>query len=112
MDHEYKRRDGAEDSLLRLSVLWVQDQIQVLLFVTRFVKMNIIFEGNHSWDYYDAGGRMYYYDYYGDDMNISGPYLSDYQLNLTSLGRSTIYLTLIYFLNKQSKRHQFINQVR
>ena len=37
---------------------------------------------------------MHYYDYFGDDINISGPYLSDYQINLTSLGRSTIYLTL------------------
>ena len=69
----------------------------IWLFGTHFFKMNSLFEGNQSWDYYDAGGRMYYYDYYGDDMNISESYLSNYQLNLTSLGRSTIYLTLLYF---------------
>ena len=93
-DHECERRDGAKDSLLRLSVLLVQDQIEVL-FGTRFVKMSFFFEGNQSWDYFNAGGIMHYYDY---DINISGPYLSDYQINLTSLGRSTTYLTLFLFL--------------
>ena len=76
----------------------VQDQIEVLLFGTHFVKMNFFSEGNQSWDYYNAGGMMHYYDYFGDDINISGPYLSDYQINLTSLGRSTMYLTLTVFL--------------
>ena len=84
-DNDWERRDGAKDSLLRLSVLFVQDQKEVL-FGTRFVKMSFFFEGNQSWDYFDAG-VMHYYDY---DINISGPYLSDYQINLTSLGRFTI----------------------
>ena len=91
--------------MLRLSVLLVQDQIEVLLFGTHFVKMNFFSEGNQSWDYYNAEGMMHYYDYFGDDINISGPYLSDYQINLTSLGRSTIYLTLncIFEISEKTK---------
>ena len=38
---------------------------------------------------------MYYYDYYGDYMNLSENYSRDFQEILTSLGMSTIYLTLL-----------------
>ena len=38
---------------------------------------------------------MYYYDYYGDHMNLSENYPRDFQEILTNLGMSTIYLTLL-----------------
>ena len=56
--------------------------------------MNFHFEGNESWDY-SVGDLMYYYDYYGDYMNLSENYSRDFQEILTSLGMSTIYLTLL-----------------
>ena len=56
--------------------------------------MNFHFEGNESWDY-SVGDLMYYYDYYGDHMNLSENYPRDFQEILTNLGMSTIYLTLL-----------------
>ena len=56
--------------------------------------MNFNFEGNESW-YYSIGDLMYYYDYYGDSMNLSGNYSTNFQQKLSSLGKSTIYFTFL-----------------
>ena len=56
--------------------------------------MNFNFEGNKSWDY-SVGDLVYYYDYYGDNMNLSGNYSRNFQQELSSLGKSTIFYNFI-----------------